>query len=474
MRNLVVALPLSIILAVAFLYSQNLRAGLQVGIATADLTPQIDAKHPVWMAGFARARQARSIDAPLLASAIVFSQQGKSLGLVSIDSIGLGFSDIAVIRQSLQKQNIVDNLIVASTHSHQSPDVIGIWGQDAASPGWNDDYIAHLIQQTIAAVKEAKKKQTPAQLKFKRLDFPLEDKLMFDFRPPEVKDPGVVLLQALQGDRSLGLVVVWSNHPEAMGEENTALSPDYPAYLRQALHEAGYGSTIFMVGAIGGLLSPGTDQAIPDNQGRLITKKGQARAQAIGQHLAQRIGQAIQQNELPPLKVNNMKFAEKPLAIPLSNTSFEQAIAQGLLRGHEVKDKKILTRVSLMQLGDIFFIGVPGEIFPEIIWGGIPRSKFTDFPDGTREEPPLAKVLEPEKLVVIGLADDELGYIIPKTSWDTRPPNFLGEKKLFYGEENSIGPEAAPMIHQALLELIKKLSPSTEPETLPQSSSSSR
>jgi hypothetical protein len=55
--------------------------------------------------------------------------------------------------------------------------------------------------------------------------------------------------------------------------------------------------------------------------------------------------------------------------------------------------------------------------------------------------------------MLFGLADDEIGYIIPKAEWDEKAPWLNGAGKRWYGEVNSVGPEAAPMIVKAFQEL---------------------
>jgi hypothetical protein len=55
--------------------------------------------------------------------------------------------------------------------------------------------------------------------------------------------------------------------------------------------------------------------------------------------------------------------------------------------------------------------------------------------------------------MLIGLADDEIGYIIPKAEWDEKPPYLQNAKKAWYGEENSVGPDSAALIAAAIAEL---------------------
>jgi hypothetical protein len=59
--------------------------------------------------------------------------------------------------------------------------------------------------------------------------------------------------------------------------------------------------------------------------------------------------------------------------------------------------------------------------------------------------------------MIIGLANDELGYIVPKSQWDAEAPFAYGRKKDQYGEENSFGPEVAPTLHAAALEVLGEL-----------------
>jgi hypothetical protein len=57
---------------------------------------------------------------------------------------------------------------------------------------------------------------------------------------------------------------------------------------------------------------------------------------------------------------------------------------------------------------------------------------------------------------VFGLANDEVGYIIPKSEWDEKAPYLFDSHKPLYGEINSLGPETAGLIHTAIRELIQK------------------
>ena len=57
---------------------------------------------------------------------------------------------------------------------------------------------------------------------------------------------------------------------------------------------------------------------------------------------------------------------------------------------------------------------------------------------------------------VFGLANDELGYIIPKAEWDNQPPWLKNKKDRWYGEVNSAGEEVAGVVTRALVKLMEE------------------
>jgi hypothetical protein len=54
------------------------------------------------------------------------------------------------------------------------------------------------------------------------------------------------------------------------------------------------------------------------------------------------------------------------------------------------------------------------------------------------------------KVLLFGLANDEVGYILPKRQWDNEPPFAYGRNRGQYGEVNSVGPEVGPILTEAL------------------------
>ena len=102
-------------------------------------------------------------------------------------------------------------------------------------------------------------------------------------------------------------------------------------------------------------------------------------------------------------------------------------------------------------LGELHIACIPGELYPELVYGKYqdpvePGSDFSDAP----LEPSVASLMPGPKWLLIGLANDELGYIIPKRQWDKTPPHAYRRDAAQYGEVNSCSPEVAPILMQAL------------------------
>ena len=87
-------------------------------------------------------------------------------------------------------------------------------------------------------------------------------------------------------------------------------------------------------------------------------------------------------------------------------------------------------------------VTVPGEIYPELVNGGITRYPGADYPDAPFE-PAIRPRMKSKYQFIFGLANDELGYIIPKAEFDDQPPWLRNKKDRWYGEVNSTGPDIA-------------------------------
>ena len=57
--------------------------------------------------------------------------------------------------------------------------------------------------------------------------------------------------------------------------------------------------------------------------------------------------------------------------------------------------------------------------------------------------------------LMVNLANDAIGYIIPKSEWDNEAPWIYGATEETYGEIVSLGEETGPTLHRQLLNLFQ-------------------
>lgn len=440
---------------------------LRVGFARVKINPDLsNPQHPVYVAGFGQNRKATAIHDDLWAIACVIDDGWSRLGIVSLDAIGFFHDDVVRVRRRLAPDWKLDYAIICSTHNHSTPDLMGLWGPDYLHTGVDADYLETVRGACVEAFGGAVSNLQPARVSFREI--PTESKdLVADTRKPIVFDPDIRVMHFVEAasDKTLGSIVGWADHPETPWSENTELTADYCGYLRQALEEGvvvnsqktveGRGGIhIYVNGAIGGLMTspPGTKVHDPyfneDYQ-----RPSHEKARALGYQIASRV--------LPFLKDTNATFLDhvplgiyaRSIELRLDNKAFLLAGYLGLIDRGYLRWRTLRTEVALITFGQATVACVPGEIYPEIVNGGIEQAPGGDFPVEPVEVPPLRQLMPGRIKFVFGLANDELGYLIPKSEWDEKPPYLYGSEHAPYGEINSVGPETAGRVHAGLRQL---------------------
>ena len=109
------------------------------GFAEKDITPKVgEDDPPVWLAGYAVGRRAIGVHDPLYVRCMVMQVGDDKLVFGAVDLIGLQIDAINRIRERLSG---FKHITINSTHNHEAPDVIGIWGKTLVQRGVNDEYI---------------------------------------------------------------------------------------------------------------------------------------------------------------------------------------------------------------------------------------------------------------------------------------------------------------------------------------------
>lgn len=427
---------------------------------------------PIWMAGFGNKRAANGIHDDLWARAIVLDDGVSAIGLVVLDAIGFFYDDVIAVRKLVaQRHPEIQHVIIASTHSHQTPDLQGLWGKTPLQSGVNPSYRRMVHQITAQVVSTAWQNRIEASLAFAVIDS-LEKDVIADFRKPIVYDEGIRLLRIHKANTQelMSVIVNLGNHPETAGDKNLLLSSDIFHYLREGI-ESGIvydgqvkrpgvgGMAVVFNGAVGGLMS-GMSNSTHD---RFIDKIFAAedhsfdKVRAQGYRYADQILQKLDQDEWTTIERPLMRLKAKTFTFKLDNRLFKLASGLGVVDRGIKNLNAIRSEINLLTIGPLWLLTIPGEINPELIHEGIEAPAGRDFLIEPVEIPPIRQMMDGEINWVVGLANDEVGYIMPKSHWDQKPPFTYDETDAPYGEVNSLGPETGPKMHRQAKRIIEEM-----------------
>jgi len=417
---------------------------LQIGVAAAPITPA----GPTFLAGGIPYRLALNVHDDIWARAVVVDDGTVRLALVALDLIGISYDQVVLIRQDIAGRVDVDYVLIAATHTHNAPDLIGVW---APFPSCADSAYRKFVGRRVAdAVAEAVQDIRPAYLHIAAGDSG-DPPLSRDTRPPDLIDDTLTVWQArdARDGEVIATVVHYASHPILVPSFNFDISSDFVHYLREGIESEVGGVCVFFNGALGGRIVPSNTGEI---EGSDDVEEDYRKAHAYGHRLGERALQLLRQSakafDAPMILAVHTRQARVPLDNALLQFAASRCIVARSAEGNMVN-----TEVAIVRIGPMALFAVPGMIFPELVLGGFSAVPGSDFPEAAVEAPPLAELADQPYVVTVGMANDMLGYIIPKVLWDAGPPFTTGGDEGPYGELISPGPDTAAIIINAFAEL---------------------
>lgn len=449
-----------------------------------------------WLAGFGNNMPMLGIHDDTWARAVVLQNGDVTIAIVSVDAVGLFNDDIVKMRTRVGKKTETppDFIMVSATHSHETADTMGQWGprtgllpDRGVDDVWFDEVVIEAVAQAVIdaqlLLKPAKVAVAMGQLGARTRE------VVADHRDPQVMDDRVYVLkftEKVSGD-VIGTLVNWGSHPEALSDVNNHSSSDFPWAIREAMENGVYnkagqlltpgvgGMCLFLQGKVGGLLGPLRSNPISVD-GEMPKARSYAKTKAIGDIVAQTALAALDSAQDIPAPV--LAFGHQPFLFRVENSMFQLIFINfsilkrrlfefdPMLVVSEENYPKVRSEISKVQLGPVRFLGVPGELFPELGIGydpmlayGVPQISAgnPNPPDLSMAPPPpyLEEKLGGEYNLVVGLSGDEVGYLVPSYDYKLHPTKPYGEQAEghHYEETNSLGPSTVP----TLLEEAEKL-----------------
>jgi hypothetical protein len=390
---------------------------MKIGYAQNVITPSFD--KPVYLAGFGNNRRATTVHDDLYVRAFAIQDGGTTLILVALDLIGFFRHDAYEIIENMNRPDV--QVVIASTHTHHGPDTMGLWGPDQKTCGVDVEYVSVLKKRTADTITASLSDLKPASAKWTSVHVP---GLAKNARNPEVVDDELTLAQFASGDgKPLVTLFNFPCHPEVLWEHNPHITSDYVGYLRGEVEKQTGAPCIFFSGALGGMMTPDVkDHSFEE-------------AEFMGKKLAEEGLQALSEVKSSG-QLSEMSGVKMVISAKLTNILYKIAFRRKLLP--DVRDKKgyITTEVNLIKIGGLWLATVPGELLPRL---GLQLKAWM-------------KDAGTQVTGVIGLANDELGYILPiedfKYPWNPFKPG------AHYEETNSIGKGITVSVMETLRDAI--------------------
>ena len=353
--------------------------------------------------------------------AVVFDDGKTAVAIADIETQGMfaayedgkyGLRDMALQVAKDIPGLPVQNIVIASDHTHHGPDTIGAWG------GVPDSYLQLVFDRTVAAIEQAYRERAFASVSAGQSDASTliynqsctealnQSKTPAYTGPDACATPGkdgmmrVVQATTPSGHTIVTLVVYAAHSTTNMG---SPVDGDWPQFLGDYLAQHYGGVGIGMEGANGGTqpCRPTCAFTDPHEPGYNVSDRFQAIMLNYSGHVADALAHA---SAVTGPVAADQRLIREAITGPFVNALFLAGSHTGtkLLRSHEspwMVGQTVETVVADVRVGTLLFNATPGEGFPAI------RQGVQDAVKG------------PALVLQLGLANDQLGYLIAPATY---------------------------------------------------------
>lgn len=215
-----------------------------VGFATTNITPPLELG--VRVGGYIRMHKvSEKVLDFLFARAICFRHPGdpaQGLIIISVDLVGFQYRIARLVRRAISRRTgvPVSRIILHFTHSHSSPDTIGIFPNKLANLLTFDvqyDVVRYIMRHMIRAGVNAFTDARPAKIGYGTTTAP-DPFLAIRRRPPfePITDPVRFIKITGEDGQLAGIIVNYQAHPTQLPGNNANMHPEYPGMVAKALY----------------------------------------------------------------------------------------------------------------------------------------------------------------------------------------------------------------------------------------------
>ncbi len=393
-----------------------------VGLADTIITPPAG----VDMAGYTREGPAVGIHDDLHAVAAIFEDAcGRKIALCSTDLVEVIPEVVKAVRARVCPRlgMAPDSLMIAATHTHSGP---ALTSPKLCNQQWRRELEDRLVRVLLEA--DANRRAARVGVAIGSVTGVGGNRRDPKHGPVD-RSVTVFRIDDARTGAALGLIVNHACHATTLDLHNRLISADYPGFLRGAVAKRLPGGErvplLFFNGACGNI-NPGGYSAEASALGKPIPNRTYERARWIGERLGRevvRLARGIRtrprfdvRGGALPIRLPMQSFplpAEAEARAGAARQAYEQACRRGIKgaaldalrldmiyggieqrmaqRRFALPNGEYDTEVQGLVVGDVLFLGLPGEVFNEI---GTTLKRRSPFPT----------------TVIIGYANDCSGY----------------------------------------------------------------
>lgn len=395
----------------------------------------------------------------LWARTIVVRHGAKTVSLTSVDNEGV-FKEIwDQVRAKVTADGVGGvTMLFSSTHDESAPDTIGISGPNELTSGVDPFYVQFLVARTAQSIERAVGDLTPATIRYGMIH---PDNLVPCWSSyPFVADESIGAMQArsVRDGHVVFTLVNYGIHAEELGFSSNSqdalhLSSDWPNFARAALEARYGGMALAVAGAVGSVEMPqvypmarsfepvgvyssvgnGGCRTIYPTDSTAVPYGYDLSTKARGEQIARWAEVALDRGAVS--RSAELDVATKSLFMPLDNVLFAFGSQLGVLAGKTAylngapvprapdgseigtPGNELQTEVFWLRIGDGGFASAPGEVFPYTYIRSFAGPADEASPDPTWSPPPwIMALMNTRWRFIVGLADDMVGYIFPRTN----------------------------------------------------------
>ncbi len=463
--------------------AQAAPAGFRVGAAVARINPS----YPVYLGGYGGGQPggtiARHIDPltgraeNLTVRAIAIASGTQVLEFATVDTQGYfagyqegpyGISDVrSAVAAYLRSHGVPaassSDVIVSSEHEHASPTIIGIWGP----PSHQLAYLQQVAATLTEVLERAYASARPANISWGEGDAPwVSDRVIAEGNAfegwPRDGSIGTLWARDAHTGQTIALYASEPGYPnivygpgdmiEPDGTAISELASDFPAYAESYIEQRLGGVAILTPGTLGNQTGPLQTDSVPSPdlppQNGLRQTRGFDDVIHMGELIGNLVIGSLARNR--PISTPQLSAAERYVQAPVTNPALvaldegnavDGEYLFGTLTGGQIysADRSFSppygngallgTWVTGFRIGNLLFLTMPGEFFPEIhaAWKQGIHGPQGDF--------------------VVGAAQDFLGYDYPAYAYPFtlegsdehifNPSLTLGDQVVTAGEQDA-------------------------------------